>query len=178
VLLAPSSCSRILRYSSTSQEQAAINSSVMSTTQQAAATATSVPTGAAGETSTRRDSNHSVIGTSAAADAATTNYVSMDTELAEPDGIMKAVGSNNNNPNDPDNNNDNNDEDDDDEDLPGDMGSIASSVLTADGIHDYPGFLCVCMVILVGDSTYYLLLISMHACMHACNSHSSVASYC
>ena len=29
--------------------------------------------------------------------------------------------------------------------------SIVSSVLTADGIHDFPGFLCVCLVILLGD---------------------------
>lgn len=29
--------------------------------------------------------------------------------------------------------------------------SMVSSVLTADGIHDYTGFLCVCMVILLGD---------------------------
>jgi MFS transporter, ceroid-lipofuscinosis neuronal protein 7 len=29
--------------------------------------------------------------------------------------------------------------------------SLVSSVLTADGIHDYTGFLCVCLVILIGD---------------------------
>lgn len=30
-------------------------------------------------------------------------------------------------------------------------GSIVSSVLTADGIHDTTGFACVCLVILIGD---------------------------
>ena len=55
-----------------------------------------------------------------------------------PDGIFKdsEEGANNNN-----------DEDDYQSIAP----SIASSVLTADGIHDTTGFLVVCLVILVGD---------------------------
>jgi ceroid-lipofuscinosis MFS transporter 7 len=39
----------------------------------------------------------------------------------------------------------------DDEDNGSMAPSIASSVITADGIHDYPGFVCVCFVILIGD---------------------------
>lgn len=43
--------------------------------------------------------------------------------------------------------NDNDDEDDNLSISP----SLVSSVLTAEGIHDYTGFLCVCLVILIGD---------------------------
>lgn len=39
--------------------------------------------------------------------------------------------------------------------------SIASSVLTADGIHDVPGFICVCFVILLGDMSRGVLFPSM-----------------
>ena len=42
-------------------------------------------------------------------------------------------------------------EDNDEEENNDEVQSIVSSVLTADGIHDFPGFLCVCMVILLGD---------------------------
>jgi len=45
----------------------------------------------------------------------------------------------------------NNDTDDDVNDLLSMAPSIASSVLTADGIHDQTGFAIVCLVILVGD---------------------------
>ena len=44
-----------------------------------------------------------------------------------------------------------NNDDNDDDDEKQEMQSIVSSVLTADGIHDYNGFLCVCGVILLGD---------------------------
>lgn len=43
------------------------------------------------------------------------------------------------------------DPDEDGEENNDEIQSIVSSVLTADGIHDFPGFLCVCMVILLGD---------------------------
>ena len=59
-----------------------------------------------------------------------TNYVSM--EMAQGPGPV---------PDPEEENEENNDE----------IQSIVSSVLTADGIHDFPGFLCVCMVILLGD---------------------------
>ena len=39
--------------------------------------------------------------------------------------------------------------------------SIVSSVLTADGIHDFPGFLCVCLVILLGDMSRGVMFPSM-----------------
>lgn len=132
----------------------------MSSSQQAEATTTAMaalPTGACAEDTTSRivDSTTSSTAVAAAGDddaAPTTNYVSMDTELAvEPDGLMK----------DPNNNNNNDEDDEEEADLPGDMGSIASSVLTADGIHDYPGFLCVCMVILVGDMSRGVMFPSM-----------------
>lgn len=42
-------------------------------------------------------------------------------------------------------------EEDEDEENDDEAQSIVSSVLTADGVHDYSGFLCVCMVILLGD---------------------------
>lgn len=50
--------------------------------------------------------------------------------------------------------------DDDDESNQSSAGTIAS-VLTADGIHDYPGFLCVCMVILIGDMSRGVMFPSM-----------------
>jgi ceroid-lipofuscinosis MFS transporter 7 len=67
---------------------------------------------------------------------ATTNYVSMETGQADPhsDAPEKFV-----------------DEDELEEEDHKSMGSLNSSVLTADGIHDIPGFLVVCMVILMGD---------------------------
>ena len=52
------------------------------------------------------------------------------------------------------------DDDDDDDDMSM-APSIASSVLTADGIHDYPGFLCVCLVILIGDMSRGVMFPSM-----------------
>eukprot|EP00977_Amphora_coffeiformis_P003821 scaffold766_cov179-Amphora_coffeaeformis.AAC.4 len=58
-----------------------------------------------------------------------TNYVSM--EMAQGPGPVR--------------------ESDEEEEQNDDEQSIVSSVLTADGIHDYTGFLCVCMVILLGD---------------------------
>ena len=39
--------------------------------------------------------------------------------------------------------------------------SIVSSVLTADGIHDFNGFLCVCLVILLGDMSRGVMFPSM-----------------
>ena len=39
--------------------------------------------------------------------------------------------------------------------------SIVSSVLTQEGIHDFPGFLCVCFVILIGDMSRGVMFPSM-----------------
>lgn len=50
------------------------------------------------------------------------------------------------------------DDDDDDHSI---AESIVSSVLTADGIHDYTGFLCVCLVILIGDMSRGVMFPSM-----------------
>mmetsp|Transcript_25181 Transcript_25181/g.46948 ORF Transcript_25181/g.46948 Transcript_25181/m.46948 type:complete len:513 (-) Transcript_25181:191-1729(-) len=51
--------------------------------------------------------------------------------------------------------------DDDDDDLQSMTGSIASSVLTADGIHDVTGFYVVCLVILIGDMSRGVFFPSM-----------------
>jgi len=56
---------------------------------------------------------------------------------------------------------DDDDNDDDDDDDMSMAPSITSSVLTADGIHDYPGFICVCFVILVGDMSRGVFFPSM-----------------
>lgn len=64
-----------------------------------------------------------------------TNYVSM--EMAQGPGPVP----------DPDDR-------EDEEEFNDETQSIVSSVLTADGIHDFPGFLCVCMVILLGDVSF------------------------
>ena len=53
------------------------------------------------------------------------------------------------------------DHDDDDDDDHSIAESIVSSVLTADGIHDYTGFLCVCLVILIGDMSRGVMFPSM-----------------
>ena len=100
----------------------------------------------------------------------TTPYVSMDTEMGEKDGIMKMGPSNNNNDQD-------DDDDDEDVDLPGDISSIASSVLTADGIHDYPGFLCVCMVILIGDMSRGVMFPSMWPLVQSLNGSKVMLGY-
>jgi MFS transporter, ceroid-lipofuscinosis neuronal protein 7 len=58
---------------------------------------------------------------------------------------------------------DNDDYKDDDDDNDDDAAalSIVSSVLTADGIHDVRGFLCVCFVILLGDMSRGVMFPSM-----------------
>ena len=77
----------------------------------------------------------------------------MDTELAESqenDGVMRDVEDE-----------ERVEEEEEEEDLPGDLASIASSVLTADGIHDVVGFWCVCFVILIGDMSRGVFFPSM-----------------
>jgi Major Facilitator Superfamily len=50
---------------------------------------------------------------------------------------------------------------DPDDAQPDEVGSVVSSVLTMDGIHDVPGFICVCLVILIGDMSRGVYFASM-----------------
>ena len=115
------------------------------------------------------------------------NYVAMDTELAqlsssraqqqgggggirENDGIMHGGGLLRDN-------HDRDEDEEEEEDLPGDMASITSSVLTADGIHDYPGFWCVCFVILVGDMSRGVMFPSMWPLVEALGGSKVMLGY-
>jgi ceroid-lipofuscinosis MFS transporter 7 len=53
-----------------------------------------------------------------------------------------------------------NEDTDDDDDMSVDK-TMVSSVMTADGVHDLPGFICVCFVILVGDMSRGVFFPSM-----------------
>lgn len=70
-------------------------------------------------------------GVSSGANTTNTDYISMEVEDARSKELI--------------------DDMDEDQDVADEVRTMVSSVLTADGIHDYPGFLCVCLVILIGD---------------------------
>jgi MFS transporter, ceroid-lipofuscinosis neuronal protein 7 len=82
----------------------------------------------------------------------TTDYVAMDISMLE-----RAQNENNNSlkkdRSENHNGNNNNDDDDDDDDV--------TSVISADGIHDVTGFICVCFVILIGDMSRGIFFPSM-----------------